>query len=115
MKCCDMTAGMLRTPVSFSRRTPTEDGAGGQTTAWATIAAAPTRAHVRQASGRELVLHRRDTATAAVKIVCRYTATQLLERDRVTIDSVNYNILSIDNLEFKNQWLEIVAERGVPA
>jgi len=37
------------------------------------------------------------------------------EADRVQVRAINYNILSVNNLEFKNQWLEIIAERGVPA
>ena len=43
-----------------------------------------------------------------------YTAA-IVEADRVQVRAINYNILSVNNLEFKNQWLEIIAERGVPA
>jgi len=115
MKCCDYNAGMLREPVTFQRRTRTADGAGSWSETWATISGAPTRGMVTQTSGREAVLHGRKEAHASVKIVVRYSSTAILEADRVVVRSTNYNILSVNNIEFKNQWIEIIAQRGVPA
>ena len=115
MKCCDYNAGMMREPVTFQRRTRSADGAGSWSETWATISGTPSRGNVTQTSGREAVLHGRKEAHAAVKIVVRYCSTAIREADRVQIRSINYNVLSVNNIEFRNQWLEIIAERGVPA
>lgn len=112
VKCCDMTAGMLRTPVTFQRKTRTGDGAGGFTEAWATIAGAPKRAQVKAMSGSERWQSQRTEAVSTHKIVVRYFAG-LTEVDRVVIDGRAYNIRFIDNVEFRNRWMQITAEVGV--
>jgi len=114
MKCCDMNAGMLKEPVTFTRRTLTSDGAGGQTESWATVTGAPTRAHVAPASGSERYASDRIEATVRLRLVVRYTTT-LRENDRVTIRNRIHNIRFIDNIEFANKWLRIDVDGGVAA
>jgi len=112
MKCCDVNSGMLREPVTFQRMTRTTDGAGGQTQTWATIAGAPTRAYVKAASGSERFAHDRVEAIVKLKLTTRYTST-LRESDRVLIRGKAHNIRFLNNLEFRNQWLEIGVDGGV--
>jgi SPP1 family predicted phage head-tail adaptor len=111
-KCCDYSAGKLRTAVLFETATRTSDGAGGSTRAWATVSGAPTRCAAKQLSGRERYASERTEATSTIRIVVRYTNT-LKERDRATVDGKRYNIERIDNVEFANRWLEITASGGV--
>jgi SPP1 family predicted phage head-tail adaptor len=112
MRCCDINSGMLREPVTFQRQTRTTDGAGGQTQTWAAISGSPSRAYVTAASGSERYLHDRVEATVRLKLVTRYNSG-LLESDRVLIRNKAHNIRFIKNVEFRNQWLEILVDGGV--
>ena len=112
MKCCDINSGMLREPVTFQRQTRTTDGAGGQTQTWAAVSGAPTRAYVTAASGGERYSHDRIEATIRLKLVTRYNSG-LRESDRVLIRGKAHNIRFLNNLEFRNQWLEILVDGGV--
>ena len=112
MKCCDINSGMLKEPVTFQRMTRTADGAGGQTQTWATVSGAPTRAYVRVASGNERFSHDRVEAVIKLKLTTRYNAS-ITEADRVLIRGRAHNIKLLNNLEFRNQWLEISVDGGV--
>lgn len=112
MKCCDITAGMLRTPVQFQRVVKTSDGYGGFTDAWAAIANAPTRAHVRAMSGAERYASDRVEATARLRVTARYFIG-LTERDAVMIDGKRCNIRFINNVEMRNKWLVMDVDSGV--
>lgn len=111
-KCCKYTAGMLREPVTFERKTQTPDGGGGFTETWSAISAAPDRAFVKPLSGRERWASQRVEATASHMIVVRYFA-DLTEVDRVVIRDRPYQIRFINNVDFDDKWLEISAEAGV--
>jgi head-tail adaptor len=110
--CCDYSSGILREAVTFQREAATAGTAGTFTKAWATVSGAPTRAHVRGMSGREERTGDRTDAVARLRVVVRYSAA-LREGDRVLIRTRAHNITRIDNVEFRNQWLEIDAEAGV--
>lgn len=101
-----MHAGLLREPVTFEELTRTGDGAGGFTQTWAAISGAPDRAYVRAMSGRERYESDRTEAAASWRIVCRYFSG-VDEVDRVVIRSRNYQIRFVNNLELRDQWLEI--------
>lgn len=112
MKCCDITSGMLRTPVTFQRLTRTSDGAGGATQSWAAIAGAPTRGHVKSMSGSERFASARVEATATHRVTVRYFAG-LTEADRVVFGGRLYSIKFINNIEQRNRWLIIDVMSGV--
>lgn len=112
MKCCDMTAGMLRTSVIFQRLTRVADGAGGATETWAAISGASSKAFVKALSGYERYASDRTEARASYRAVVRYF-TGLTAADRVLIDGIAYNIQFIDNLEFRNMWLQIDLDSGI--
>jgi len=111
-KCCDITAGMLRTPVTFQRKTRTSDGAGGFTEAWAAITGAPTRAQVKAKSGSERWLSERTEASAQFTVTVRYFAG-LLESDRIVSAGKAHNVRFINNVEQRNRWLVIDVTAGV--
>lgn len=112
MKCCDIHGGMLRTPVTFERRTNTPDGSGGYTQSWAAVSGAPTIAFVKPVSGSERMHSQRLDATVTLKVTVRFF-DGLLESDRVVIRGKNHNIRFIDNLEFMDKWLVISVDGGV--
>jgi SPP1 family predicted phage head-tail adaptor len=111
MKCCDLHAGMLREPITFERLTRVSDLAGGATETWATVSGAPTKAYVKMLSGGERYAAMRVEATTRWRIWCRYFAG-LLERDRVIIRTRKHGIVVINNLELRDQWLEIDLDGG---
>jgi SPP1 family predicted phage head-tail adaptor len=114
MKCCDYSAGMLRTPVQFQRLTRTSDGAGGATQAWGNLAGSATRAHVKALSGSERFASARVEATATHRITVRHFAG-LTEADAVVFAGKRHNIRFINNVEQRNRWLEIDVQSGVAA
>jgi SPP1 family predicted phage head-tail adaptor len=112
VKCCEITAGMLKEPVTFQRETLTADGSGGTTSAWATIAGAPTRAGVKAMSGGERWASARVEANASWRVTVRYFAG-LLPKDRVMIRGKAYNVRFVNNVELADKWLVIDVSEGV--
>lgn len=112
-KCAPYSASDLSEPVTFWRETVTADGAGGSSKAWAAVSGAPTWAMVRQASGRERALANRTDATAAIRVVVRYTDL-LREADTVIIRGLRHAIIAIADWEYRQTWTLIDCERGVP-
>jgi SPP1 family predicted phage head-tail adaptor len=112
MKCCQIHAGMLRTPVQFQRAARTSDGAGGATQSWAALAGSPTRAHIKSMSGSERFASARVEAQATHRITVRYFAG-LTEADAVVFGGKRANIRFINNLEQRNRWLVLDVQTGV--
>jgi SPP1 family predicted phage head-tail adaptor len=113
MKCCEYSAGMLRTPVQFQRLVRTADGAGGFAQSWQAIKGAPTRAHVKSMSGNERFASARVEATATHKVTIRFFVG-LTEADAVVFDGRRANIRFINNVEQRNRWLVLDVQTGVP-
>lgn len=113
MKCCDRTAGMLRTPCAFERPVRSADGIGGRgPVTYAAVAGAAGRCHFRALSGSERWQAQRVEATTRNRIVCRYFPG-LVESDTVVIAARRYNIRFINNVEMRGRWLEIDIDGGV--
>ena len=110
MNCCGITPGMLTRRISIERLTTTPDALGGFAESWAAIAM--PYAHIKPMSGRELVNADKLDALAVSRFVIRYRS-DLRESDRVNYRGTRYNIRSIVNINERDEWLEITAERGV--
>lgn len=113
VSCCTpkYTARQLRTRVQFERSTKTSDGAGGYTESWKTLVS--TFAFIQKFSGSETFASERIEARTKYRIVCRYFSG-LRESDRLVMRNIAYDIIAINNVEFKDQWLEIDLAGGVP-
>ena len=109
IKCCDLTAGKLRTPVVFEQAQTTQTGLGSTVT-WVPVLS--TRAYVKPVSGTERYRADRLEATTQVRIFIRYTDL-ITTADRVTYKGKALQIRAIINLEERDKWLEIFAEDGV--
>lgn len=109
MKCCDLTAGILRTPVVFEQAIKTQTGLGATVTF---VPVLSTRAYVKPVSGTERYRADRLEATTQVRIFIRFT-NAINTADRVTYKGKALQIRAIINLEERDKWLEIFAEDGV--
>jgi SPP1 family predicted phage head-tail adaptor len=105
---------MLRTPVTFQRKTRVPNGSGGFTDTWSTLANSATRAHVKSLSGFERLQADRLNAQTRERLVCRYFAG-LLPKDRVLIEGRPYQIRFINDVERRKKWYEIDLDGGVAA
>jgi len=110
MKCCDMTSGQLRTPVTFERQQETDIGGGATEIAWAELFT--TRCRFKATSGSERMQAERLDATTRNRIVIRYRS-DLTESDRAIIRGRAYQIRFINNIELRDKWLEIDLDGGV--
>jgi SPP1 family predicted phage head-tail adaptor len=110
MKCCDMTAGMLREPLALQREVSESDGFGGQEKAFQTYA--NTRAYVKPMSGREAVFGMQLEGRITHRIFMRYRA-DLKPKDRIVLRDTALNVRSVINIEMRNKWLEVICEEGV--
>ena len=111
-KCAKYDARMLREPVTFQRKARTANGRGGFTETWADISNAPTRGYMKPLSGAERLQADRLDAVTRNRLVVRFFAG-LKEEDRVVIRSRSYNIRFLNNVEFRDRWLEIDLDGGV--
>lgn len=111
MKCCDITPGMLREPVTFQRKARVSNGSGGFTETWATLSGAPTMGHVKAMSGSERFASDRVEATSRFRLTVRYFS-DVTEEDRVVIRNRYHNIRFLNNLELRDRWLVIDIDGG---
>lgn len=112
MKCCEMTAGKLRSVAVLSRRDDVVLPGGSREKVYQEYAT--VRCQLISASGREVQYADRLDAQTSNRMVMRYR-DYVTESDRVEIDGRTYNIRFINNVEQRNRWLEIVLDGGVAA
>lgn len=110
--CCKYTSGILREPVEFQERTRTPDGAGGFTEAWSAVTDAPEFCMVRQLSSGEQWSSQRTEGRSTHMIVVRYSDA-VNETQRAVIRGREYNLDPPNNVDMRDQWLEIKAKLGV--
>jgi len=102
--------GQLTQRIAIERDVTQSDGAGGQEKTTSTVA--NMYAYVRNKSTRELLAAQQVSATASVMFVVR-RRSDLLASDRIIWKGVRYNITNPMDLNSRDPFLEIEAERGV--
>lgn len=110
MKCCEITAGSLREPLTIQRKLAVSDGMGGQAIQW--IDLATVRGDVRPLSGRESVQAMQLQASVTHRIYIRHRF-DLTAADRLVMRGQPLQIRAIINMEMKNRWLELACDQGV--
>ena len=111
MKCCDMTAGMLREPVTFQELVITDIGGGANERSF--VDRTPgTKGKFEPLSGGERLYAQRLDAETRNRLTIRYRA-DITESDRVKVRDRYYNIRHLQNVEFLNRWLVIDLDGGV--
>lgn len=109
-KCCDYKAGMLREPVRIQEQSRASIGGGASTVTYSTKVI--TRGHVKALSGGERLYAERLDAHTRLRLVIRYRSG-ITESDRVLIRDKAHQIRFINNVEFRDKWLEIDLDGGV--
>lgn len=113
MKCCDLTAGMLRHITAFEAPYTTADGQGGLTGAWTPIATAATvRGFLKPASGSERQFAAQLENPITHHFFTRYR-TDILPAHRMVYEGRYFQVRAIVNIEERKQWLDITLEEGV--
>lgn len=111
MKCCEMTAAMLRHTAQIQAPTDAPDGQGGTVRTWTTVAT--VRCSIKPISSREQVFLESIHNTLAARMVMRYRSGITGEMV-VLFNEVRHNIKGTPrNLENLNRWLELDLEQGV--
>lgn len=109
-KCCDFTAGMMREPVEIQEQSKVDIGGGATEISYTNKA--NLRGFVKPLSGGERLYAERLDAQTRNRLVIRYRS-DLLESDRVIIRNKAYQIRFINNVEFRDKWLEVDLDGGV--
>ena len=104
-------AGELDQFISILRDTETDDGMGGQDLT-PVIVASDLYARVKPMSGSEAKNFEKLNATMTNSFVIRYR-NDILETDRISWGSEDYNIRAIQKAGIRELYLQIFAERGV--
>ena len=120
MKCCDITAGQLRTLITIERQTRTSDGVGGVTTAWAEDPAGGVYAKVETLSGTERWESQRMQPGTFTRAIIRFRgdangAPYYVPTDRVFIRGLEYGILAVWDIEMRQRWLQLELMLGKPS
>lgn len=102
----------LRTRITFQQPTITQDAGGAQVAGWANVATTPTMwARWINAHGPEVV------NSQALQFVQRATVTVRYRSDivptwRILKDGEAWQILSVDMVQDRNRWVEMIVERA---
>ena len=103
-------SGDLKHPVTVERETQVDDGAGGFTSSWATLAT--VWCAIENPNGRERMEDQRLISETNKVFICRYR-TDIQTTDRINWRGVLYNIRWIRNIDERDTWLRIMADGGV--
>ena len=101
----------LRTRITFQQPTQTTDAGGAQVTSWANVATTPTVwARWINEHGQEAL--QSDTARSAQRatVTIRHRA-DVNTNWRVLKDNEPWQILSVDQIQDRNRYVEMVVER----
>ena len=110
MRCCEVTAGKLRHPISIERKVSAPDGVGGVELTWESII--DLRAAIDPVSGNERFAAQRIEADVTHRLLFRWF-DGLRASDRINFKGRLFNIRLIRNLEEKNRIYEVTAVEGV--
>lgn len=111
MKCCELYAGLLRTPIEIQAYADTSDGMGGITQAW--TKALGVKTHWKHASMYERLQAMKLNAAVMHRVYMRYSAVPTAKH-RIFYKGQAYQIRGVVNIEERSQWLEMLVEEGVP-
>jgi SPP1 family predicted phage head-tail adaptor len=101
----------MRTRVTFQVPTISKDAGGAQVETWANVTSNPTVwARWTNAHGQEAVQNEALKSSQRAAVVVRYR-TDILTTWQVLKDSEAWQIISIDEVQDRNRWVELVVER----
>jgi len=107
MKCCDITAGMLRHKISLQQELNVSDDAGGYTKTWNTYAV--VWAKITPKGARETFTGMKIEHTITHDIIIRYISG-VAPKDKVMYNDRELSIEGIVNIDERNVWLKLSCE-----
>ena len=113
-KCCEIKAGDLNRRVTFNELDTVDDGQGGFTQTY--TERLKTWAKMKQVSAGEAFRRHRLESDEVWDFTIRYNAAtkEIQYTDQIVYNGEEYNVRKINNLEQKNIWIVVTAEKGVP-
>lgn len=103
-------AGELQHLISVEEKQTPDDGAGGQDVSW--VERFELMCKIRQMSGREMKLY--DQLNAVQTVVFEtWWNDDVAESNRIKFRDEYYNIRYVENIEMKDRWMKMIAEKGV--
>ncbi len=119
-RCCDITAGDLRTLIQIQRLTRVSDGYGGATETWQDDPPEGVWARVKTLTGTEAWEAERIQPGNLKKAIIRfrgdsYGAPYYTASDRVIIRGREHAILAVSDMEEAQTWLEIYMHESRPS
>lgn len=120
MKCCDISAGKLRSKITIERVTQTADGEGGFTDAWAADPSGGVWAMVKPVTGMERFFADRVQPGNRVRFVVRFRgdsngAPYYSASDRIVYKGRTYGIEGVTDIDDAGRFLEIMAAENKPS
>lgn len=107
----EINPGDLRTRITFQQPTIVTDAGGAQSETWANVSTNPTVwAKWVNAHGQEAINQNAETSVQRATVTIRYRA-DVLTTWRVNWSSETWRIISIDQVQHKNRYTELVVER----
>ena len=101
----------LRTRITFQTPTLTKDAGGAQVVSWADIATTPTVwARWINAHGESVVQGTTLQSAQRATVLIRYRA-DVVPIWQIVKDGENWQIISVDMVQDRNRWIEMVVER----
>jgi SPP1 family predicted phage head-tail adaptor len=102
----------LRTRITFQQPTLTSDAGGAQVAGWANISSTPTVwARWINAHGPEVVQSQALQSIQRATVTVRYR-TDIVPTWRIMKDGEAWQILSVDFVQDRNRWVEMIVERA---
>lgn len=111
MRCCELSAGQLRTLIEIQAYTATPDGRGGMTQTWETVLTTSSR--WRHASMYERLQAMKLNAGVMHRVYMRFSDVPT-PKHRLVKDGEAFQIRGVVDLEERGRWLELSVEEGVP-
>ena len=112
MKLCAIHAGLLRNLISIERVARVSDSQGGFTEVWSADPAGGVYAHIKYLTGTERWEAKRVMAGDLTRAIIRFRgngngAPYYTIADRVNWRGMHFNILSVQDIEFAQQYLQL--------
>ena len=102
----------LRTRITFQQPTVAVDAGGAQVPSWANISSVPTVwARWINAHGDEAVMSEALQSSQRATVTIRYRSDVLTTWAVKKADNTIWQIISIDHVQGRNRWTELVVER----
>ena len=110
----------LRHLIYIRRKTKTPDGAGGFTTVWTADPVSGVYADANVLTGTERFEMQRNISSLLTRFHIRFRGDAegnpyYFAGDSILFRGLHYDILKVEDLDFRGEWLQIDAMQGNPS